>query len=512
MRMCLTRVSFFNLTKAMNLPETLLIAGSFLLFLSIIITKLSTRLGIPALIIFLLVGMAAGHEKLGNVDFHNPVAAQLLGAITLSLILFTGGIETEYKHIRPIVWNGILLATVGILITTGSVGLFLWGITKLWGGGLQFSLLEGLLMGSIVSSTDAAAVFSIIRSKNMHLKANLSPMLELESGSNDTMAWFLMILFKTLLISQKSISPLAALFTFVQEMVVGGIAGLVVGKLILLLLDKLRLANRSLYPGLMLAVVIFTYSATHFLHGNAFLAVYLAGLILGNKAFPYKKSIIQFCQGVSWLMQIIMFIMLGLLVYPHKLIPIAGIGMLLSIFLMFIARPVSVFTSLFFSKNLSFNHKVFVSWVGLRGAVPIVFATYPLLDIDNIPKADVMYHIVFFVVLTSILFQGTTLSPLAKWLQLEEPATDIHPPSIQLAEEVNTELIELILPEDSPVIGKKIVQLSLSEDSLIVLIKRKGSFVIPRGDTVLTANDLVMIMVEKKEAIDAIKEQFGIVH
>jgi cell volume regulation protein A len=262
----------------------------------------------------------------------------------------------------------------------------------------------------------------------------------------------------------------------------------------------------------MLAVVIFTYSATHFLHGNAFLAVYLAGLILGNKTFPYKKSIIQFCEGVSWLMQIIMFIMLGLLVYPHKLIPIAGIGMLLSIFLMFIARPVSVFASLFFSKTLAFNHKVFVSWVGLRGAVPIVFATYPLLDIAKIPKADVIYHIVFFVVLTSILFQGTTLSPLAKWLQLEEPATDAHSPSIQLAEEVNTELIELILPDDSPVIGKKIVQLSLSEDSLIVLIKRQGSFVIPRGDTVLTANDLVMIMVEKKESMDAIKEQFGIAH
>jgi cell volume regulation protein A len=305
---------------------------------------------------------------------------------------------------------------------------------------------------------------------------------------------------------------MAAIFTFVQEMVVGGVAGLLVGKLMLLLLDKLRLSNRSLYPGLMLAVVIFTYSATHFLHGNAFLAVYLAGLILGNKDFPYKKSIIQFCEGVSWLMQIIMFIMLGLLVYPHKLISITGIGILLSIFLMFIARPLSVFTSLFFSKTLNFNHKVFISWVGLRGAVPIVFATYPLLDIDSINKADVIYHIVFFVVLTSILFQGTTLSPLAKWLQLEEPAIHEHAPSIQLSEDVNSELIELIVPEDSPAIGKKIVQLSLPENSLIVLIKRKGIFVIPRGDTVITSLDLLMIMTEKKEAIDTIKEQLGITH
>ena len=491
-------------------PESLLIAGSFLLFLSIVITKLSTRLGIPALIIFLLVGMAAGHEKLGNIDFHNPIAAQLLGAITLSLILFTGGIETEYNHIRPILWNGILLATVGILITTFSVGLFIWGITALWGGSIQFTLLEGLLMGSIVASTDAAAVFAIIRAKNMHLKANLSPMLELESGSNDTMAWFLMFLFRTLLTTKQVIGPMEAIWIFIQEMVIGGLAGFLVGKIMLVLLDNLRLANRSLYPGLMLAVVIFTYSATHFLHGNAFLAVYLVGLILGNKDFPHKKSIIQFCQGISWLMQIIMFIMLGLLVYPSKLMPIAGIGLLLSIFLMFVARPLSVFISLFFSKTLNLNHKIFISWVGLRGAVPIVFATYPLLD--NIHQADVIYHIVFFIVLTSILFQGTTLSPLAKWLQLEAPKVEKHKPSIQLSHEVDSELVEVIVPEDSPAIGKKIVQLSFPENVLIVLIKRNGVYVIPKGDTVIIAFDLLMIMAEKKQAIHTIKEQLGIVH
>lgn len=490
-------------------PESLLIAGSFLLFLSIVITKLSTRLGIPALIIFLLVGMVAGHEKLGNIDFHNPIAAQLLGAITLSLILFTGGIETEYKHIRPILWNGILLATVGILITTFSVGLFIWGITALWGGSIQFTLLEGLLMGSIVASTDAAAVFAIIRAKNMHLKANLSPMLELESGSNDTMAWFLMFLFKTLLTTGQAIGPMKAIVIFIQEMVVGGLAGCLVGKSMLILLNNLRLANRSLYPGLMLAVVIFTYSATHFLHGNAFLAVYLVGLILGNKDFPHKKSIIQFCQGIAWLMQIIMFIMLGLLVYPNKLIPIAGIGLLLSIFLMFVARPLSVFISLFFSKTLNLNHKIFISWVGLRGAVPIVFATYPLLD--NIHQADIIYHIVFFIVLTSILFQGTTLSPLAKWLQLEAPTVPKHEPTIQLSKEVNSALIEVMIPKDSPAISKKIVQLSFPENALIVLIKRNGVCIIPRGDTVIMPFDLLMIMAEKKQAMHTIKEQLGIV-
>jgi len=496
----------------MNLPESLLIAGSVILFLSIIVTKISNKLGIPALIIFLGIGMLAGHEKLANISIHNLVAAQLLGAITLSLILFTGGIETEYKHIRPILSSGILLATVGILITTFSVGLFLWGLTKLWRGSIQFTLLEGLLMGSIVSSTDAAAVFSIIRSKKMRLKANLSPMLELESGSNDTVAWFLMILFKTLLTTQQPISPMHAFLTFLQEMVVGGIAGLLVGKLILLLLEKLRLPNPSLYPGLMLAVVIFTYSATHFLHGNSFLAVYLAGLILGSKEFPYKQKIIQFCDGVSWLMQIIMFIILGLLVYLDKLISITGVGLILSIFLMFIARPLSVFSALFFSKTLNNKHKIFISWVGLRGAVPIVFATYPLLDIATIDKADVMYHIVFFVVITSLLFQGTTLSPLAKFLELEEPMTEDRMPSIKLSEEVNSELIELTVPDDSPIIGKRIVQLSFPENSLIVLIKRKGGFVIPRGDTIVSERDLLMIMTEKKETVDVIKKQLGILH
>lgn len=491
-------------------PDTLLIAGSFLLLISIITTKLSAKWGIPALIVFLGIGMVSRH--IGRVDFHNPVAAQLLGAITLSLILFSGGIETEYKHIRPVLWSGIALATIGIVITTFSVGFFLWAITYFWKGKLQFTFLEGLLMGSIVASTDAAAVFTILRSKKMHLKANLGPMLELESGSNDTMAWFLMILFKNILVTQQTMRPMAAMAIFVQEMAVGGIAGFIVGKLTFLLLNRLRLTNRSLYPGLILAIIILTYSATRALHGNAFLAVYLAGLMLANQDFPHKKSIIQFCEGISWLMQIIMFIMLGLLVYLDnldKLMLISIIGLLLSLFLMFIARPLSVFISLCCSKTLEFNHKVFISWVGLRGAVPIVFATYPLLD--HINHADVMYHIVFFVVLTSILLQGTTLSPLAKWFQLEQPVIAKDPPAIQLAQEVDSTLIELTIPPSSSAIGKKIVQLSLPENSLIVLIKRNDGFIVPRGDTTIDALDLLMIMVAKKQVIHMVKEELGVV-
>ena len=495
----------------MNLPDGFLIVGSFLLFLSIITTKLSTRLGVPSLILFLLIGMLAGHEKLGHVDFHNPIAAQLLGAITLCLILFTGGMETEYSHIKPIVKSGILLATVGIIITTFSVGLFLWGITNIWAFPIKFTLLESLLIGSIVSSTDAAAVFSIIRSKNMNLKANLSPMLELESGSNDTMAWFLMTLFKTLLITGQPISPIQAIFIFIQEMFMGGLAGWIIGNFMLMLLNKIKLSNQSLYPGLTLSVIVFTYSSVHFIHGNAFLAVYIAGIILGNKQFPNKTGVINFCKGISWLMQIIMFIMLGLLVYPKQLIPVAGIGLLLSIFLMFIARPVSVFASLYFSKTLRTKHKIFISWVGLRGAVPIVFATYPLLHKDAIVQADVIYHIVFFVVLTSILLQGTTLSTLAKLLKLEDPITHKPSSSIQLSDEVNGSLIELLIPEGSDSIGKKIVQMHFPDQSLIVLIKRNGRFIIPRGDTVITAQDLLIIMVEEAQALEHVKQQLGII-
>lgn len=480
--------------------EGILLVGSFLLFISILASKFSTELSVPTLVIFLAMGMLAGDDGLGGIRLDNPYIAKTLGAITLTLILFSGGLDTDYSHIRPIIWHGVLLSTIGVLVTALSVGYFIYWIT-------DFGFIEGLLLGAIVASTDAAAVFSILRSRNIHLKENLVPTLELESGSNDAMAYFLMVFFTNLLTSDQDISILSAIPRFFQEMFVGGIVGLASGKLTAFIINKVRLAHEPLYPGLTLAIILFTYSFTNFVHGSGFLAVYIAGILLGSHNFIHKKSLIRFYEGISWLMQAIMFIVLGLLVFPHKLLPITGIGLLISGFVIFFARTVSVFLALAFTK-VTLNAKIFISWVGLRGAVPIIFATYPLLE--GVDKSDKIFHIVFFIVLTSLLIQGTTLYPLAKWLKLEEvPSTkQINP--IMLIEDIKSQLLELIVPHDSIAAGKQILEIELPQSALIVLLNRKKSYVIPRGDTRIQSGDKLMIMTDNKDEIKDIKACLGI--
>lgn len=480
--------------------EGILIVGSFLLFVSILASKLSSKLGIPTLLIFLIIGMLAGADGLGGIQFESAYIAKVLGTITLTLILFSGGLDTDFEHIRPIIWNGVLLSTAGVLITAIGIGYFIYWVT-------DFTLVEGMLVGAIVSSTDAAAVFSILRSKNLHLKANLGPTLELESGSNDAMAYFLMIFFTKLLTSNQDISIWSAIPRFFQEMCIGGLVGVIVGKGMVFVVNRIQLAYESLYPGITLAMILFAYSATNFIHGNGFLAVYIAGIILGSQNFIHKNSLIRFYDGISWLMQVVMFISLGLLVSPHKLIPIAGIGLLISAALIFLARPISVFISLAFTK-VTLNQKVFISWVGLRGAVPIVFATHPLLEC--VSKSDKIFHIVFFIVLTSVLLQGTTLYPLAKWLGLEETAPHKHIRSINLADDVKSELIELTVPAGSSVDGRKIVEIHFPKNALIVLINRDKRYLTPRGDTELKVGDKLMVMAEDKNDINEVEACIGI--
>jgi len=483
--------------------ESILIVGSFLLFISILASRISTQLGIPTLLIFLVIGMLAGSEGIGGIGLHNAALAKILGIVTLILILFSGGLDTEYAHIRPIIWHGILLSTVGVLVTAFGIGYFIYWVT-------DFSLVESFLVGSIISSTDAAAVFSILRSKNMHLKHHLAPTLELESGSNDVMAFFLMMFFANLLSSGDTREFSSAIPIFFREMLIGSIVGFLMGKTMVWVVNKAQLVHESLYPGLTLSMILFTYSATNFIHGSGFLAVYIAALMLGSQDFLHKKSLIRFYDGVTWLMQVAMFIVLGLLVFPKQLIPIAGIGMLISLVLMFIARPLGVFLSLTFFKNIGYPQKVFISWVGLRGAVPIVFATYPMLG--HIDKSDIIFHIVFFIVLTSVLFQGTTLQPLAKWLKLEAKLSAKKAKAISLSEDVKSELLELEVVQNSIAAGKKIVELGFPKGSLIVLINRDKNYLTPRGDTVLEAGDKLMVMTDDKRDIQTFKHCLGTLH
>ena len=388
--------------------ELLIIIFSALVILSILTIKLSVRLGIPSLTLFLVIGMLAGSDGVGGLYFDNPALVQTLGVIALVLILFSGGLDTEWTGVRPVLWNGLSLSTIGVVLTALLVGSFVS-----WVQG--FSFLEGLLLGAIVASTDAAAVFMVLRARNVKLPRPLAHLLELESGSNDPMAVVLTVALIQLM-TNPSTNLWDLLWFFVVQMTVGAVAGVAMGELIRWTLNTLKLELRGIYPVLSVAFALLTYGLTAELHGSGFLAVYLAGLFMRRHSIVHQKNLVQFHEGLAWLMQITMFLILGLQVFPARLIPIAGVGLLVSLFLIFIARPFSVYTSLALSR-LSLREQTLVAWVGLRGAVPIVLATFPVLA--GIQKADTIFHLVFFIALTSVLLQGPPIPWMTRLLRLD---------------------------------------------------------------------------------------------
>ena len=478
--------------------ENLILIGSILLLLSILASKTTGKLGVPALIIFLVMGMLAGSDGIGGIHFDDPNLAQSLGVIALTFILFSGGLETKWESVKPIVWQGVTISTLGVFLTAAILGIFISRIS-------DFTLIEGLLIGAIVSSTDAAAVFSILRSKSIGLKGNLRPLLELESGSNDPMAYFLTIGITSLLVSKDT--HFAVLIPmFFQQMIIGAVAGFLLGRLMTWILNKINLDYDGLYPVLTMALVLFTYSITTFFNGNGFLAVYLAAIILGNANFIHKKSIIRFYDGQAWLMQIVMFLTLGLLVFPKQMLPFIGTGLIISLFLMFVARPLAVFLCLL-PFRVNHRERLLVSWVGLRGAVPIVFATYPL--IHGVENSDVIFNIVFFIVLTSVILQGTTIPLVARWLYLFKPVKfkARYPLELELSDNFRNELFEIEIKPESNTIGKQIFQLKFPKTSLIVLINRNDKFISPRGNTMLEAGDKLLIMSDNNNDKEEIQQE-----
>ena len=388
--------------------ELLIVIFSTLVILSILTIKLSVRLGIPSLTLFLVIGMLAGSDGVGGLYFDNPALVQTLGVIALVLILFSGGLDTEWTGVRPVLWNGLALSTIGVVLTALLVG---WFVSWVQG----FSFMEGLLLGAIVASTDAAAVFMVLRARNVKLPRPLAHLLELESGSNDPMAVVLTVALIQLMTNPNT-NLWDLLWFFLIQMTVGAVAGVAMGELIRWTLNTLKLELRGIYPVLSVAFALLTYGLTAELHGSGFLAVYLAGLFMRRHSIVHQRNLVQFHEGLAWLMQITMFLILGLQVFPARLIPIVGVGLLVSLFLIFIARPVSVYTSLALSR-LPFREQTLVAWVGLRGAVPIVLATFPVLA--GIQKADTIFHLVFFIALTSVLLQGPPIPWMTRLLGLD---------------------------------------------------------------------------------------------
>lgn len=468
-------------------PGVLMAATAALILLAVLASKVSDRLGVPALLLFIVIGMLAGSEGIGGIEFTDLEAAQAVGIVALAFILFDGGLSTEWSSVRPVLGRGILLATAGVVITAVVVG-----VTASWV--LDLSLTAGLLLGAIVSSTDAAAVFAVLRSRNVSLTGQLRPLLELESGSNDPMAVFLTVAFLELLTNDAA-DALDLVVLFVAQMVVGAVVGYLAARAMVAVINRVHLGYDGLYPVVMIAVVLLTFGLAAMLGGSGFLASYVAGMVMGNATFLHKRSLMRFTDGLAWLMQISMFLVLGLLAFPSDVWAVAGRALLLSAVLILVARPIATVAVLALTRFGS-RATLMVSWVGLRGAVPIVLATFAL--VERIPQAEIIFNVVFFIVITSVLVQGTTIPVVARWLRVDAPLETPRPYPLEFvpSREGTTDLHDIAIPHGSPAVGRQLVDLGMPRGSLIVLVRRDDNFVVPTGSTMLEAGDSVLLLAD----------------
>lgn len=477
--------------------ENILLIGSVLIFSSIIISKTGYRFGIPTLLLFLLVGMLFGSDGLG-LQFNSARDAQFIGMIALSIILFSGGMDTKFQDIKPVLKPGIVLSTVGVLLTTVLTGVFIYFLSGLTHTNIELTMMASLLLAATMSSTDSASVFSLLRSQRMNLKENLRPMLELESGSNDPMAYMLTIVLIQIISSGSELSLAVVGRDLLVQFLIGGSVGYAFGRFAVWLVNRINLSNSSLYPILLLSIVFATFTITDLLKGNGYLAVYIAGVIVGNARLVYRKEINTFMNGLTWLFQIIMFLSLGLLVNPHEMFDIAAVALLIGLFMIVIARPVSVFACLLPFRNISNKARLFVSWVGLRGAVPIIFATYPV--IAGIDGSQQLFNIVFFITLLSLVVQGMSISSFARWLHLDLPEEkEGNEFGVELPDEIDTKLEDMTLTTEMLAGGNRLKDMNIPKGSLVMLVKRGNEFIIPNGQVELHVGDKLLFISENKD-------------
>jgi potassium/hydrogen antiporter len=467
----------------------ILLIGVFLLC-GVLMTKLSARAGVPALILFMFLGMILGSDISGLIHFSSPKLAQMIGVFALIIILFEGGLQTQWKHVRPVLGSSVVLATLGVLLTTSIVAVAAYYV-------LGIGWLEAFLLGSIVGSTDAAAVFSVLSGQN--IKQKLTSTLEAESGTNDPMAMFLTIIFiEWILLPDLSAWSLVGMF--VMQMALGALFGFGLGFFASKTMNKIKLDAGGLYAVLSAGFAIFIYSITAVLGGSGLLAVYIAAMIIGNRELTHSHSIFGFNEGFAWLMQIVMFVMLGLLVFPSELAnwDLIWKGLVLSFVLITIARPIAVFASTMFFPYTR-KEKWFMSWAGLRGAVPIVLATFPMLA--GIENSTMYFNIVFFIVVSSALLQGSTIPFVAKLLGLNGPPVSkrIHSLELISMDRANAEMLEIEVSPNSPFSGQLVQTIGLPEKTVISAIIRQGDLVMPTGATKLKPKDVLYILTAKDQ-------------
>lgn len=462
------------------------LGGALLLLVSVLASRLSSRLGIPALLLFLLIGMLAGSEGPGGIAFDNPRVAMFIGSLALAVILFDGGLQTDIGHLgKPLLRGGLLLSTAGVIVTAAVVA----GFCVL---ALDMRPVEGLLIGAVLSSTDAAAVFSVLRARGVGLSQRLRTLIELESASNDPTAVFLTVA----VISAAQLEfagPGALVLSFVVRMGGGLAIGWLAGRALVWLLNVIDLEHDGLYSVLTLAAVGTTFGLAEAAGTSGFMAVYLAGLTMTGRVFVHRRSIVRFHEGMAWLMQVTMFLVLGLLVFPSRLVAEIWPAFAVSAVLILVARPLAVFVSLLRS-GLAARERIMVSWVGLRGAAPIILATFPM--VAGLDASGSMFNVVFVAVITSVLLQGPSVSFVARRLGIAEPRPEfpLTPIDVDIPRDPAIAVKRIPVSAGSEADGKKLLAIGGPDRPLVILIRRQGHLFLPTGTSLLAAGDELFVL------------------
>jgi cell volume regulation protein A len=476
----------------------LILIGAALVAASVIVSAFAARAGTPLLLVFLLLGMLAGEDGPGGIEFEDVELTYLVGSIALGIILFDGGMRTHAQTVRVGIGPGIVLATAGVAFTAALIAAF-----TVWLFG--FTWLQGLLLGAVIGSTDAAAIFSVLSARGLAIKRRVSATLEIESGCNDPMAVFLTIVLVQAIAAGKTGLDWGIAGRLVAEFSIGGAAGFGGGYLMVSIINRLDLAP-ALYPLLASALALFIFGITGSIGGSGFLAIYVAGLVMGNRQVHSAQNILRVHDGLAWLAQIGMFLVLGLLATPKDLLQVAHTSLLVALMLIVVARPVAVALCLA-PFHFPWREQAFVAWVGLRGAVPIILGIFPL--VGGVENAWLYFNIAFFVVLVSLFVQGWTVAPAARLLQLEVPPASMPAGRYDLGTtgHWDLELLRYDLAEDSPAVGSTLVNLPLPEQASIAGVLRGDRLESPEAIRALASGDRVFV-VAATPYVDALNRAF----
>ena len=471
----------------------------------IIANRFSNKFGMPALLCFMAVGMIFGSDGLFKISFNNYKMTEQLCTIALIFIMFYGGFGTNWQTARPIAAKAVLLSTLGVVATALLTCLFCYQV-------LNFSFSESFLIGAVLSSTDAASVFSILRSKNLNLKHSTAPLLEIESGSNDPMAYILTVLLVSLAGGggHGDFDWVDTLRTFAVQMIVGSALGYMFGRASVWIINRINIrSNQSLYSIMLLACAFFSFSFTTLAYGNGYLAVYITGLVVGNYRIVHRHMLMTFFDSFTWLLQIVLFLALGLLVDVNELLQpdVVIMGLAVGAFMIFFARPVATLLLLAPFKHFTAKARIYVSWVGLRGAVPIIFATYPVLE--GVQNAEYIFNVVFLVTIISLVVQGTTVSGMANWLGLAyEELESVF--KLNMPDSVKSEFSEIEVNESLLVQGDTLKEIKLPGGTLVVMICRGGKYFVPQGHTRLAAGDKLLVVSDNNEELILKAKSMGV--